>query len=160
MKTLNDQIKIYKNTLDQGDIQTAYRAIIRFILDLKIYLKNEYPTHAIGQLYQGYMDISFITFTPPTLKAKKLKITLVFIHGEAAFEVWLCGNNKKEHYKYFNLFKQSDWNQYPLNMADNDAIIKYKLIESPDFNNLNGLMEEIEKEANIFEKAILNFFLE
>jgi hypothetical protein len=60
------------------------------------------------------MDMTYFSFFPKTLKDRNLKIAIVFLHESFRFEVWLVGFNKQVQQKYWKLFTDSDWNQYPI----------------------------------------------
>lgn len=51
-----------------------------FMLDLRTELEGRYPDYAVGNLYAGYMDMTYFAFTPPDLKEKRLKIAIVYLH--------------------------------------------------------------------------------
>lgn len=39
--------------------------------DLRIYLEGRHPDYSAGNLYFGYMDMTYFAFTPAALKEKK-----------------------------------------------------------------------------------------
>ena len=156
MKTLNDYVREYKRQLQQGDIREGYRGLIKYMMDLKTYFKNEYPGYGVsGNIYQGYMDISHFTFTPPELKRQRLKIAIILNHEKVRFEVWLVGVNKQIQKRYWELFQGSDWDKYyiPPNPQDGFSILEGVLVEGPNFDNLPALTKQI-------EQAVLTFILD
>ena len=158
METLKDYIQTYKTQLEIGDIQKAYQGIIKYMMNLKTHFSKNYSDdYYTGHLYQGYMDISYFTFTPLSLKEQKLKIGIGFNHEKMQFGAWLGGQNREIQKKYWELFKDSDWNKYSISTEINEsfAIVEYTLIEKPDFDNLNYLTEEIENKAMKFINDIL-----
>ena len=65
MKTLNDYLHYYREQLALGDIQQAYRGLMKFIIALKTHLKNHFPAYFVsGSVYQGWMDFTHFVFTP------------------------------------------------------------------------------------------------
>ncbi|MFC2045305.1 DUF7000 family protein, partial [Chloroflexota bacterium] len=96
---------------------------------------------------------------PESLKSRKLKIAIVFIHETIRFEVWLAGYNKNVQTKYWELFKESDWNKYriPSTTKGVDSISEYVLVDTPDFNNLDTLTRQIETGTLDFIRDIENF---
>lgn len=161
MKSLNDSIQVYKKQLAKGDIQHAYLGIMGYLMKLRNYLRQQYPAYAVsGKVYQGFMDISYIAFTPESLQHKKLKIAIVFQHETASFEVWLAGNNQQMQAKYWKIIKASDWKVYPLTPLGErvDAIIRHPLVEEPDFDELDNLTKQIEQGTLKFIEDIRNFF--
>jgi len=61
--------------------------------------------------------------------------------------------------KYWDLFKKSSWNEYPLvpTTAGVDAIITQVLVSEPDFSDLSGLTDRIERETLEFTRQIESF---
>jgi hypothetical protein len=93
------------------------------------------------------MDMTYFAFFPASLKQRKLKVGIVFLHEAFRFEVWLFGYNKKIQKKYWDIFKEKSWNKYriPLNLKGVDSILEHVLVDNPDFSDLNVLTEQIEK---------------
>lgn len=147
MKSLDECMNEYRKQMGIGTIKRAYQGLMEYIMNLKNYFKNKYPDFQIsGSIYYGYMDMTYFSFTPESLKSKKLKIAIVFIHDKASFEVWLAGSNKEIQSKYWKLFKTSNWNKYriPSNIKDVDFIIEYDLLNNPNFDDLDTMTKQIE----------------
>lgn len=147
MKSLNDYVKEYQKQLEIGDIKYAYKGIMDYMMSLKNYFSKKYPDFFIsGNIYYGYMDMTYLSFTPEVLKEKKLKIAIVFIHEKIRFEVWLAGNNKAIQKKYWKLINYTKWDKYciPATVEGKDAIIEHVLVEDPNFNDLDDLTKQIE----------------
>ena len=160
MKSFHECMTEYRQQLQKGTIQKAYRGLMEYMIHLKNYLKNKYPNHHIsGNTYYGYMDMIYFSFTPESLKSKKLKIAIVFIHEKANFEVWLAGMNKEIQRKYWKLFRESFWNKYqiPADIKGIDSIVEHNLIEKPNFNDLDTLTRKIEDGVLIFTDDIKTF---
>ncbi len=100
MKSLNEYINEYKKLLEKGDIKKAYKGLMQYIAKLRTHFKNQYPDYITGNVYHGYMDITYFPFTPKSLKIQKLKIAIVFNHSKKRFEIWLAGQNKQIQKKY------------------------------------------------------------
>jgi len=153
MKSLNNNLQAYQKQLEKGDIKNAYQGLIKYINDLRIHFKTAHPDFSVaGNIYQGQMDFSFFAFSPPTFKKEKLKIVIIFIHESFQFEIYLCGANKQIQKKYWEMFKESDWDKYriPTTTKNVFSIVEHTLIEQPDFDNLKGLTTQIESEAMKF----------
>ncbi|MBN1566297.1 MAG: hypothetical protein JXA73_00505 [Acidobacteria bacterium] len=147
MSTLNESIREYKKQLEKGDLQKAYRGLLEYIADLRMYFKNKYPEYAVpGNMYFGYMDMTYFPLFPESLKKLKLKIAVVFIHDALRFEVWLSGLNKQIQAEYWKLIKESNWNQYrlPSTTKGADSILEHTLVENPDFGSQEALTRQIE----------------
>ena len=105
------------------------------------------------------MDMTYFSIFPKTLKDRKLKIAIVFLHETFRFEVWLAGVNKQVQTKYWKLIKESDWNKYHIVSTTKgaDSIIEYVLVDNPDFSDLDTLTKQIEREALKFIKDVERF---
>ena len=96
MASFQEHMNEYRKQLKKGAIKEAYRGLMEYFMGLKSYFKNKYPDYYVsGSIYQGYMDMTYFSFFPESLKRRKLKIAIVFIHDTCTFEVWLAGYNKK-----------------------------------------------------------------
>lgn len=160
MKSLHKSIAEYKKQLEKGDIQKAYRGLTEYMMNLKIHLKNSYPDFQVsGNFYQGYMDMTYFSFSPESLHNKKLKIAIVFIHEKIRFEVWLAGYNKPTQEKYLKMFKKNLSNKYRVPPATKgfDSIVEYDLADNPDFNDLESLTRLIESKTLKFTEDITDF---
>lgn len=160
MESLNRYINEYRKQIEKGDIKKAYKGLMEYIMRLRIHLKNKYPDYfVLGSIYYGYMDMTYFSFYPESLRNKKLKFAIVFIHDKIRFEVWLAGNNKQIQTKYWELFKENDWNKYliPSTTKGVDSIIEYILVDNPDFNDLDTLTKQIESGALEFIEDVQNF---
>jgi hypothetical protein len=160
MVSFQESIDEYKKQLKKGAIKEAYRGLMNYFMSLRSYFKNKYPDYYVsGSLYQGYMDMTYFAFFPESLKHRKLKIAIVFIHDTATFEVWLIGYNKQVQTKYWKLIKENNWNKYHLPQTPKgfDYIIEAVLVDNPDFNDLDALTKQIEQGTLKFIKDVENF---
>jgi hypothetical protein len=150
----------YKQQMQKGAVSTAYKGLMEYIMSLRTYLSNKYPDYYVpSSIYYGYMDMTYFSFSPKSLVQRKLKIGIVFIHASCRFEAWLAGYNKQTQSKYWQLFKESGWNDYPLVPSTQgvDAIIEYSLVDHPDFSDLDGLTKQIEDATLAFIENIDRF---
>jgi hypothetical protein len=160
MESFPEYINEYKKQLRNGYIQVAYKGLIEYIMNLRVQFKKKYPDYFVsGSIYYGYMDMSYFSFIPDSLKRRKLRIAIVFIHETCRFEVWLAGYNKQIQTKYWKLFKESDWNKYYIVPTTKgvDSIVEYILVDNPDFSDLDSLTKQIEKGTFKFIKDIEYF---
>ena len=130
---------------------------MEYIMSLRTYLHNKYPDYNVSSnIYFGYMDMTYFSFFPDSLKNKKLKIGIVFVHETFRFEVWLFGYNKTVQKKYWKLFKESSWNKYRIVPTTKgfDSIIEHILVDNPNFSDLDNLTKQIEKGTLNFIKDI------
>ena len=160
MGSFQEAMKEYKQQLDKGAIQQAYKGFMEYFMDLRTHFKNKYPDHVVsGSIYYGYMDMTYFSFIPGPLLERKLKIAIVFIHESFRFEVWLAGYNKQVQSKYWKLFKENGWDKYHLVPATEgvDSIVEYVLVDDPDFSDLTALTEQIETGTLKFIEDIEGF---
>ncbi len=160
MNSFQDDVDEYKRQVTLGSIKKAYQGLMDYIMRLRTHFQNKYPDFFVsGSIYFGYMDMTYFSFSPDSLKRQGLKIAIVFIHDTCRFEAWLAGVNKQVQLKYWKLFKESQWNKYPVVSSTQgvDAIIETILVESPDFNDLDRLTDKIEKTILQFIEDIENF---
>ncbi len=95
MGTLQDSMTDFRKQLQKGSIQQAYRGLMEYMMGLRTRFAKDYPQYDVsGGLYPGYMDMTYFSIFPPALKARKLKIALVFRYDHFSFEVWLSGANR------------------------------------------------------------------
>jgi hypothetical protein len=160
MESFHESMQEYRRQLEKGTIQKAYRGLMEYFMDLKTHFKNNYPDYFVsGSLYYGYMDMTYFSFFPESLKDRNLKVAVVFVHETFQFEVWLAGYNKQIQTKYWKLIKESGWNQYQLVSTTEgaDAIIEDILVTDPDFSDLNSLTKQIERGALEFIVEVEDF---
>lgn len=156
MESINECIKEYAAQLSKGRIQKAYKGIMTFMSELRSYLESKHPDYTAGNLYFGYMDMTYFTFTPADLKNKKLKIAVVYLHEKGVFEVWLAGNNRKIQAEYIASMSSANIGKYKLSQVipGIDSIIESILVEKPDFDHPDELKKQIEKKTMEFIKDI------
>ncbi len=158
MDSLNNNIREYTTQLSKGQIQKAYRGIMTFMSDLKAYLEHNNSDYTSSALYFGYMDMTYFAFTPLSLKNKKLKIAIVFLHEECSFELWLAGNNRQTQAEYIELLGHKDIGEYTLSQIQPgvDSIIALSIVNQPDFDNLDELKKLIEVKTIEFVEDIIS----
>jgi len=159
VKSLNEYVKEYRKQLEKGSIQKAHRGLMQYVMDLRTYFSKRYPDFAPGNIYHGYMDMTYFPIFPESLKSRNLKIGIVLIHESVRLETWLLGSNKQVQTKYWKLIKESDWNKYriPSSLKGVDSIMEYTLVNDPDFSDLNVLTKQIEKGTMKFINDIEEF---
>jgi hypothetical protein len=160
MTTFQESMAEYKKQLKKGTIKQAYRGLMDYFWSLRSFFENKYPDYYVsGGIYYGFMDMTYFSFFPKTLKPRKLKIAVVFVHESFRFEVWLAGINKNIQVKYWKLIKDSNWNKYrvPSTTKGADSILEYVLADNPDFSDLDALTRQIEKGTLEFAKDVENF---
>lgn len=160
MDKLTESLGLFRNSLRDGWVITAYQGLMEFMKGLRSQFSKKYPDHFIsGSLYQGYMDMSYFAIASELLIEKKLKIAIVFNYPEFQFEVYLIGVNKKARSRYIQLFRQSGWDKFRIApSADGfDFIVAHPMIKNPDFSDLTKLSEAIESDVIQFNREIEEF---
>ncbi len=160
MSSFQESMNEYRRQLNQGVIQRAYRGLMDYIMELRSFFENKYPDYTVsGSVYLGYMDMTYFSFFPESLKLRRLKVGIVFVHPTFRFEVWLFGYNKVVQAKYWKLFKESSLNKYhvPVTTKGVDSIIEGILVENPDFSDFNALTGQIERGTLKFIEDVENF---
>lgn len=150
MENLPDLISEYRRQMQIGAVSRAYRAIMDYMLELRGHLARNHPDYITsGNLYFGYMDMTYFAFISPALAKLKLKPAVVFIHASASFEIWLAAANKQVQVQYWNLFREQGFDCYPLlnDLRGEDAIIIHPIAAEPNFADLTALTEQIERET-------------
>jgi hypothetical protein len=158
--SFNESMVEYRKQLEKGTIQKAYQGLMDYMMGLRSNFEKKYPDYSIsGSLYFGYMDMTYFSFFPNSLKRQGLKVGVVFIHKIFVFEIWLFGYNKSVQAKYWKLFKENGYNlfQIPSDTKGVDYILKDILVENPDFNNLDDLTEQIENGTLKFIENVERF---
>jgi hypothetical protein len=146
MGMLNQLVSDYTEQLRQGKLQAAYKGILEYLSQLRGELAKKYPDYEIGSnIYQGYMDMSYFSLNTKTLKAKGLKIALVYLHEKGTFEIWLSARNREIKNKYQTVVSGCQINGIGcFHDADNeDAVIECTLATKPDFDHQAALTQII-----------------
>lgn len=127
MESLSQQIASYRKELEKGTIAKAYRSLLSYVKDVKAYLQQKYPSYTFSSgIYQGQMDLTYFTFTPPDLVAKKLKVALAFMHESIRWEIWLVGFNQKMQVTYAEFFREHAWLLSPLSFRRENSRVNYR----------------------------------
>jgi len=154
MQSLNACFEEYKKQLKIGNISTAYKSLIEYMMKLRTYFKNNYPDYIVGSFYQGYMDVTFFPITTKLLKKRKLKFTIVFDHQKIQFEIWLTAQNQQIRNKYSELITEKEFGENYISTSNPYSIIEYLVIENPNFDNLDKITNEIEEGVKTFLRDV------
>jgi hypothetical protein len=160
MDTFDKDMDEYRRQLEKGTIQKAYKGLMEYISALRAHFQNSYPDYSVpGSIYYGYMDMSYFSIVPPSLKERGLKIAVVFIHEACRFEVWLAGYNKKVQAEHWAMIKDSGWEKYRLvpSTRGADSIIEHTLTADPDFRDLEALTARIDAATLEFIRDVEGF---
>ena len=145
--------------LKSSNLAKGYKGLMEYLMSLRTYFINQYPTYTIGSFYQGYMDISYFPITPAPFKSLQLKFGLVYNHEKNSFEIWLLGRNKKVQQKYWELLKDQDLDKYEVSKTPQDSMIDHVLVENPDFSNAEQLTKVLENKTVDFIDEITTLLI-
>lgn len=154
MSSQSKSMQVYHEALDKGDIQKAYRAILSFMAELRAELKMKYPDARVGQVNQGFMDMSYFAFTPQALHTKKLIIALVYLHAANRFELWLSANNRSIQKKMIDTLNQVEDFDYRISDFGSgmDSIVEWIVHVEPNFDAKASLKSSLELNLLRFTK--------
>ncbi len=160
MKTLNELVKGYTRELQQGEIQAAYKGIFDFLGKLRSEFIRRYPHFDVSGIYQGYMDMSYFSLSNKSLKERGLKIAIVYLHGNGAFEVWLSARNRDIAKNLASMLSSNIPAALEVfhDTGNPDAVVECLLTASPDFDDQAALTETIIRGAERFAAAVADRF--
>lgn len=156
-KTMNDYVALYKEQLTEGDIQIAYKNLVRFVMQLKRrFMKEHSSKFTMGNISHGYMDFTYFSYFNPYLRDEKLRFGIVLNHEKLRFELWLMGQNADVMTAYWDLLKETKWNEERSTMP-RYSVLEVILAEDPDFSNLEALMDKIVSNALSATEEIIDY---
>ena len=160
MKSLQENMVEFRKQLEKGSIQKAYQGLMEYMMSLKNHFSNKHPDYSVpGSLYYGYMDMTYFSILPKSLKDRDLKIAIVFLYDTFRFDIWLSGKNKRVLVKYWKIIKENSWDKYKIvePVKGVDSVVEYTLVDNPDFSDLDALTKQIEQRALKFIEDIESF---
>ncbi|MDP3180080.1 MAG: hypothetical protein Q8M76_19365 [Spirochaetaceae bacterium] len=157
MRSFQDDMNEFHEHLKKGAIQRAYRGLMEYFLTLKAHFLEKHPDWDVaGNVYYGFMDMTYFGIFPKEMKDRRLKIAVVFLYEEYRFDVWLSGSNRQVQEKFWRKITEANWNKYYVVPAikGSDSIVEYTIERDPDFTDLDGLTRRIEKGVSTFVEGI------
>lgn len=150
-------IESYCGAVAQGDIVRAYRGILSQLSLFKSAWEQSHPEDSVGALYQGYLDMSFVAFAPEALAAKRLKISLVFLHASGTFSLWLTAGNRAIQKSVSDSLKSVPLGGYRLTKLETgvDAIIESALDQPYVFDDPAAFTQRLIIAAETFAKDMI-----
>lgn len=125
-------LETYKNLLATTELQLGYQEFIKLFRFLRIELEKELLDFSFsGKIAENNMDFAYFQLTDAELKAKGIKIQIIFVHKSFRFEVWASGHNRKIQTAYYNQLKDKTL-KYELN--DNPQRVEYIIKHALDKN--------------------------
>ena len=160
MKSFQENMAEFRKQLEKGAIQKAYLGLMEYMISLKNHISNKYPDYSTpGSLYNGYMDMTYFSILPKSLKDRDLKIAIVFLYNTFRFEIWLSGKNKQVLAKYWQIIRKSRWAKYKIVEPTKgvNSVMEHILVDNPDFSDLDALTKQIEQGTLEFIQDIERF---
>ena len=151
----------FASSIDSNNDSQINKGVGSFMKTLRSHFNKYYfEDYYTGSIYNDENTITYFPFTPKELKEQKLKIAIVYNYQKLRFEIWLAGQNKQIQKKYWEIFKDSNWDKYhvPQTISDGFSIVDDILIEKPNFDNFDNLLDQLESKSLRFIKGILEVF--
>jgi len=162
MGTLDADIRELQKRLSEGAIQRAYKNIISYMSRLRTVFASQQGESGVSGLYQGYFDMTYFALFPSELKARNLKLAVVFNYETFSFEVWLAARNRQAQRQYWKLLLNSGYKKHPLvePAVGVDAIVQATLATDYSLEAEGNLTERIIEGVTAFENDISAFLAE
>ena len=151
-------IEDYCRAVADGRLPRAYRGILAALTLFQSAWKSAHPADTVGALYQGYMDMSFVAFSPAALAEKRLKISLVFLHDTGTFSLWLAAGNRDIQKRVSGALRSLPRGTYSLSTLEPgvDAIIAYDLPKPYTFDDPQALNIALVAAAEAFARDMIS----
>lgn len=156
-KNFSRLVQDYKKALEDGRLQLTYEKLVKFVMALKAYGEKVYGRHyAFGSVSPGYLDFTYFPFADDFLRDQKLRFGIVLNHKTMAFELWLMGQNAGIQKRYWEVLKDSKWNEGIMVMPKY-SVLETVLVSDPDFNQLDELKAEVVSKGIGVAETIVTF---
>lgn len=156
-KKLNEIVSDYKKSLEKNEVQEAYEELLKYLMRVKTHLEKSLSgQYRFGNISPGYLDFSYFPFFNDYLRKEKLRFGIVLNHKKMRFEIWLMGQNSEIQKNYWEILKNTKWNKQQIEMPKY-SVLENVIVDNPDFNNLDSLTAEIEKETIRISNEIVEY---
>ena len=158
LESLARCIEEYCRAVAGARFPRAYRGILSSLTLFQSAWKSAHPADAVGALYQGYMDMSFVAFAPVALAEKRLKISLVFLHDTGSFSLWLAAGNREVQKHVSEALARVPLGAYALSTLEPgvDAIIACDLPKPYAFDEPKALIAALVSAAEAFTRDMIS----
>lgn len=159
MDSTREDILEFRRLLQAGSLQRAYQALLTYMMGLRTHFDKTDQDATVSGLYQGYMDMTYFTLFPASLKDHGLKIAIVFNYDAFRFEAWLSGRNRKIQNRYWGLINGREWPGYRVIPPGTwvDSILEVDLATEFDLDDPETLTAAIETGTSAFIDEINRF---
>lgn len=146
MSGLHSDLEELRRSLGEGAVQRAYRAVIAYMSGLRTQLAA-HEDWSVAGLYQGYFDMTYFAVVTPALKARDLKLAVVFDYQAFGFQVWLAARNRTVQRRYWELLRDSGWPAATLvePAAGVDAIVAVHVADACALDDPDALTTSLEQ---------------
>ncbi|MGE4464181.1 MAG: methyltransferase domain-containing protein [Spirochaetia bacterium] len=129
----------------KAPLSQAYKLILQTLTACGKEMQKQLPHSEVSALYPGYLDMSYVAITPPSLKKHQLKLALVYLHERGTFELWLAGRNRSIQARVREQIRGKLPSPYELveEAKGEDAIVRCQNPSFPDFSNPDLLIAHL-----------------
>lgn len=147
----------FRTALAIGSIQRAYVALVSYMSRLRTRYASKRGERAVSDLYQGYFDMTYFALFPNELRARDLKIAVVFHYATFSFQSWLAARNRKVQKSWWEKLRDAGYDKHTLAEpgAGIDAIVISVLADDFSLADESGLTRQIEAGVESFENHLL-----
>ncbi len=142
-KRLSELVAGYRAQVEVGDVPQAYERLVKYVMMVRRQFElASQGRYSVGNVSPGYMDFTYFPFFDQFLRGEKLRFGVVLDHRRTRFELWLMGQNADTQLHWWEVLKTSPWNQ-GVTMMPKYSVLETVLVASPDFDDLDGLTDQI-----------------
>ncbi|MCS7473508.1 hypothetical protein HX025_09660 [Myroides odoratimimus] len=146
---MNNKIRAYQQIVKGEEVPIVYKHLLSLVMRIKAHLEkrdSRYTGFKFSNVSPGYMDYTYFPFYNEYLRGELLRFGIVLNHAEMRFELWLMGQNAEIQDRYWQLLKDSKWNQ-GVEQMPMYSVLETVLVDNPNFNNEKELFETIATHA-------------
>ncbi len=133
------------------------RTSLEYVKALRAHFARTRPADYVSvSVSTATAGITYFAVIPASLKMRRLKVVIVFVHSKQRFEVWLRGRNKRVQMNYRKLVERSGWPKH--RRPDSPyAIVAQVLSRASDLADPATLTGRIERKAIRFISDVEGF---
>lgn len=161
MSGLSSDLDELRKQLEAGSIQRAYEAILGYMSRLRSDFAAAGRGFGVSGLYQGSFDMTYFALYPPSLRARDLKIAVVFDYASFTFQIWLAARNRALQRKYHALLAERGWSEHPLIEPARgvDAITVFEVAGGRELEDEEQLKAKIHGAVATFTSEVERFLI-
>jgi hypothetical protein len=147
VRELRSDLEELRRRLDEGVVQRAYVAVVAYMSGLRGELASSHEEWTVAGLYQGYFDMTYFPLVTPSLKARSLKLAVVFDYQAFRFQVWLAARNRAVQKRCWELLRSQGWPQKSLvePAVGVDAIVALDVADGLALDDPDALTAALER---------------